>query len=76
MMWWSDWGPLGWLAMFVGMVLFVIVIVAVVWALIRLLNQGQTPRSDASLEILRQRYARGEITQAEFEEAKRMLGLQ
>ena len=41
MMWWSDWGPLGWPAMFVGMMPFAIVIVAVVWAVIRLSYQGQ-----------------------------------
>lgn len=35
MMWWNaDWGPAGWLAMLAGM--FAVIIVAVVWAVIRL----------------------------------------
>lgn len=77
MMWWygPDGGPLGWLAMLFGMVLFVVVIVAVVWTVIRLTGQSQTSRSDVALEILRERFARGEISQSEFEEAKRILGL-
>ncbi len=53
----------------------VVVIVVVVWAVIRLTGQSHAPRSDASLEILRERFARGEISQTEFEEAKRGLGL-
>ena len=68
-------GPLGWLAMLACMVLFVILIAAAVAAVIRVTSKTQPPRSDASLEILRQRFARGEITEAEFEAAKRILGL-
>ncbi len=75
MMWWYPDGPLGWLVMLIGMVLFVIVIVVVVWAVIRLAGQPGAPRSDASLQILRERFARGEITETEFEEARRILGV-
>ena len=68
-------GPLAWFLMLACMVLFVVVVVAVVWALSRLSNQAPGPRSDTALEILRQRFARGEITEAELEAAKRTLGL-
>ncbi len=36
-----------------------------------LISQGKEPRSDSALEILRQRYARGEINKEEFEAKKR-----
>ena len=77
MMWWygPDAWPLGWLAMLIGMVLFVAICVAVVWAIIRLASQPAPPRADSALETLRQRFARGEISASEFEEAKRILGL-
>jgi putative membrane protein len=38
-----------------------------------LLNQGKEGRSDLALEILRQRYARGEINKEEFETKKKDL---
>jgi putative membrane protein len=44
-----------------------------VWAVFALFNSGSTPRQDSALEILKQRYARGELSQAEFEQAKRDL---
>ncbi len=73
-MWWYP-GAGGWLAMLVGMILFALAGVAVVWAIIRVAGRPEAPRQDASLQILRERFARGEISQAEFEEAKRILGL-
>ena len=36
--------------------------------------QGEPKAEDTALELLRQRYARGEIDAAEFEERKRTLG--
>lgn len=60
------------------MILFwVVVVTAAVWLVSRLFPQtsghplppsdeGQAPPRDSALEILRQRYARGEITQSEF----------
>jgi len=37
------------------------------------MRQGGVSRGDSALEILKQRYARGEIDQQEFEEKKRDL---
>jgi len=38
-----------------------------------LLGQGKETRTDSALEILRQRYARGEINKEEFEAKKKDL---
>ena len=75
--WWygSDGGALGWVGMAIFMGLIVALIAVVVWSVVRVTGQSHGPRSDASLEILRERFARGEISEAEFEDAKRVLGL-
>ncbi len=55
-----------------------IAIIVVVWAISRSSNKqgspaGQ-PAKDSALEILRERYARGEVTREEFEAMRRDLG--
>ena len=67
---WGAWG--------IGMMLFMLlfwglVIVAVVFGIRWLISQGKESRPDSALEILRQRYARGEINKEEFEARKRDL---
>lgn len=68
---WGFWG----LGMMVFMLLFwAVVIIALVAAIRWLMRQGREPRrEDAALEILRQRYARGEIGREEYETKKRDL---
>jgi putative membrane protein len=46
------------------------VVVAIRW----LAGRPREPRSDRALEVLRERYARGEIGKDEFEAKKRDLG--
>lgn len=70
---WGMWGLWG-----VGMMLFMLVfwglvVAGVVIAIRWLVQQGRGSRSDAALEILRERYARGEIDQEEFLARKRDL---
>lgn len=72
-----DWsgamGGLGWLGMGLGLVFWVALIVLLVWGATALFGpRGTTSETDA-LEILRRRYAGGEITQAEYEQARRAL---
>jgi putative membrane protein len=67
---WGVWG--------IGMGLFMLlfwgaVIVGIVLGIRWLISQGKTSQSDSALEILRQRYARGEINKEEFEAKKRDL---
>jgi putative membrane protein len=59
----------------------ILVIVAVLVGIRWLMRQNNNdrrppdgPSDDTALELLRQRYARGEIDAAEFEERKRTLG--
>jgi putative membrane protein len=71
-MWWV-WGAWG---LGMGLILLVfwgVVIVGIVLGIRWLVSQSREPRSDTALEILRQRYARGEINKDEFEAKKRDL---
>lgn len=70
---WGFWGAWG-----IGMMLFMLlfwglVIAAIVLGIRWLISQGKQSPSDSALEILRQRYARGEINKEEFEARKRDL---
>ena len=68
--WWGFWG--------VGMLLFMflfwaLVVVAIVLGIRWLVRQGRPEISDSALDVLRQRYARGEIDEREFEQRRRAL---
>ncbi len=66
-------GGYGWLGGLLVMVGFVVVIVWAVGAVSRS-GASKEPERPAALDILRERYARGEITEQEFEQAKKTLG--
>lgn len=68
-----DWGMGlgGWLWMVLGIVL----IVVVVWVLVTALAGRDRTAADDAAQILKARFARGEITQAEYELARRLLGI-
>jgi putative membrane protein len=79
-----GWGG-GWYAMIFGplfMILFLAVLVAVVVILVRWLGgpwhatypPQQSPPAHTPLDILKERFARGEIDKAEFEDRRRVLG--
>lgn len=71
-----DGGTLGWIWMLGGLLLMVGFVVLIVWAVAAVSRGGATrePGRPTALDILRERYARGEITQQEFEQAKKTLG--
>ena len=77
-MWWGG----GWYPMLLGplfMILFLAVVITAVGLLIRW-QSGQTtlpyhtPPGRSPLDILKERFARGEIDKNEFEERRRVLG--
>jgi putative membrane protein len=71
-------GPFGWLGMGLGIIIHLaftaLVIMAVVWLFKALFRSGSQnePRTNA-LEILKQRYAKGEITTDEYRHMKKEL---
>lgn len=68
---WGGFGVLGWFSV----VLFWILLILGVVALIRYLSLGKRGDEGKSpLDILKERYARGEIGKKEFEEMKKNLG--
>jgi putative membrane protein len=73
---WDGGGGGFWLL--IGIPLLIALIVLVVWAVMHLSRTGRAVTHDPSRptpnEILRERFARGEITAQEFEDAKKVLG--
>lgn len=61
----------GWLWMVLGVVLLVVV----AWALVAAISGRDRPAAADAAQILKSRFARGEITQAEYEQARRLLGI-
>ena len=75
---WSNHGDWMWSMggfMGLGWILILVAVVAVVWLLMRGPFSGGTKTGRRSaLDILKERYARGEIGREEFEQKKRDLG--
>ncbi len=75
MMWGGGWGGMG-----LGLIFMILAVVAVVVLVVLLIRwfggsggAYVTPRSDTALDILKQRYARGEIDKEEFDERRRII---
>ena len=77
-MWSSGWH--GWFFGPIMMIVFIAVAVVVVVLLVRWLGAGShgsaphAPAGKTPLDILKERFARGEIDKEEFEERRRVLG--
>ena len=74
-------GMMGWSGWFFGpimMIVFFALLIGAVMIIVRLLGADQRPDDigqsvDRASEILRERFAKGEITKEEFEEARKTL---
>jgi putative membrane protein len=70
---WGLWGIWGFAMMVMMFVFWGVVIAGIVIGMRWFARQGRESKSDAALEILRQRYARGDINKEEFDARKRDL---
>ena len=71
MMWGSTGGDGSWLAMGIGMLVWVVLMVLVVWVVVRaLIGLDRTAGRGRAVadpeQILRERFARGEVTDEEY----------
>jgi len=76
MMWGYDWGWPAMLMMTLNSILWIALIAVLVWAVVRWSgkkNVSTTTSMPSAMEILRQRYARGEIDTATFEQMRERL---
>jgi uncharacterized membrane protein len=67
-MWWTDYWPMPGM-LFAPMLMFFLFFVCL--AVVGMIDRS---RGGHAVEILKERYARGEINQVEFEERRRLLG--
>ena len=70
---WGMWGAWGFGMMLIMLVFWGLIIVGLVLGIRWLVSQGRESRSDTAMDILRQRYARGEIDKEEIEARRRDL---
>jgi putative membrane protein len=74
-----EWGGMGWGGWFMGplmMLIFLALLVGAVVLIVRLAGDGggrREARQDRSMEILRERFAKGEIDAEEFEARRKTL---
>lgn len=73
---WHFGDGIGWWMIFGGLWMFLFwggLIALIVWGINKLVNRNSSDRKRNPLEIVKERYARGEISQEEFERLKKDL---
>ena len=74
-----GWDAGGWLMMGIGMLFWIVILVAVVWLVVRTINAADRRQADGrgdrdeALDVLRRRFANGEIDAEEFEQRLTLL---
>ncbi len=71
MWWWNDYGPGPW--MYFGPVFFIVMMVACAVMMMFMMRGHRGGHGGAAQQILKERFARGEIDKAEYEERRRLL---
>lgn len=75
MWWWHDYWPMPWVFGPFMMTVVLVLCGTMMFFMMRGMMGGHAGRSGdrVALDILKERYARGEITQTEYEERRRLL---
>jgi putative membrane protein len=72
-----GWGILAWFGPIMMVIFWIAIILAVIffirWLIFSARGSGASKSEDSALDILKKRYARGEINREEFEEKKKDL---
>ena len=65
-----GWGMMGW-----GWILGLVILVTIIWFIAKVVNQNNMSQSKdkSAIDILKERYARGEIDKDEFDKRKKDL---
>jgi len=71
-------GGLGWIGMVFGFIFFILVVIGIIFLIVWLVKRSNHPRVEnktdsKSLEVLKERYAKGEITKDQFDNMKKDL---
>jgi len=71
----GDWGLGGGLSMFLGPLIWIVIIIGIIWFIAQAggLSLASLPGSNgkSAIDILKERYAKGEIDKEEFEQKKK-----
>ena len=71
-------GGMGWIGMIFGFIFFILVVIGIIFLIVWLVKRSNYPgvenRTESkALEVLKERYARGEITKDQFDNMKKDL---
>jgi len=72
------WHDMGWGGMWLGWLIWIVVLLLIIYAVVRIVQNSQArdryQRPDeTALDILKKRYAKGEITKEQFDQMKKDL---
>lgn len=67
----GEWTDVSWWGMGIGMILWIVLLAVIIGAIVVVMNRAQSrgdaPRSESADELLRRRFAGGEIDADEYE---------
>ena len=72
-------GYWGWGGMWIGWIIWLVIIAAIIWVVASLVGRSKRGEENAhptesAMDILKKRYAKGEITKEQFDQMKKDLG--